>query len=148
MPTVPTNSKCSHLGCNTLRSRYSSFCLQHGGRDTQLTYRSEERDKAHSFYLTAQWQRHRARQLSRQPLCEACFSRGIITGATEVDHLFPWRQIGPKAFYHNLFQSLCHDCHSHKTQQEKKGKVLWYGGGEPMTYQVNDYHLLMIDQKA
>lgn len=143
MPTVPTNGKCSHLGCNHPRSKYSTSCLEHGGRDTQHTYRSEERDKAHAFYLTAQWGRHRARQLSLQPLCQACLTRGIITGATQVDHVFPWRRIGTHAFYRNLFQSLCHECHSHKTQQEQKGIIMHYANEIAMTYRVVDYQRIM-----
>ena len=139
MPTVPSNGKCASLGCKNPRSKYSTYCLEHGGRDTQLTYRSEERDKAHAFYLTAQWARHRMRQLSGQPLCQSCLTRGIITQATEVDHVFPWRQIGAHAFYRNLFQSLCHDCHSHKTQEEKRGRVLHYVNEIVSTYRVEDY---------
>ena len=53
--------------------------------------------------------------------------------------MFPWRQLGRQAFYLNLFQSLCHDCHSHKTQEERKGKVLHYTKGIVMTYRVVDY---------
>jgi 5-methylcytosine-specific restriction protein A len=140
MTTVPTNTQCSHLGCKNPKTRFSGYCLEHGGRDTQLTYRSEERDKAHAFYLTAQWKRHRIVQLSGHPLCASCFSRGIITPATEVDHVFPWRQIGSHSFYRNLFQSLCHDCHSHKTQEERKGRVMHYTNEIVMTYRVDDYH--------
>ena len=146
MPTVPSNGKCASLGCKNPRSKYSTYCLEHGGRDTQLTYRTEERDKAHAFYLTAQWQRHRIAQLSRQPICQSCLTRGIITPATEVDHVFPWRQIGSNAFYRNLFQSLCHDCHSHKTQQEKKGTILYFTGEIVTRYRVDDYNLLMVSK--
>lgn len=139
MPTVPNNAKCSHLGCKHPRSKYSGFCLEHGGRDTQPTYRSDERDKAHALYGTAQWSKHRARQLSLQPLCQACLAGGIITSATEVDHVFPWRRIGAHAFYRNLFQSLCHDCHSTKTQREKHDAVLHYSEGIVKTYRLSDY---------
>jgi 5-methylcytosine-specific restriction endonuclease McrA len=117
--------------------------LEHGGRDTQLTYRNDERDKAHAFYLTAQWARHRTVQLSGHPLCACCYTRGIITPATEVDHVFPWRRIGQHAFYRNLFQSLCHDCHSHKTQEEKKGRVWHYTNEIAMTYRVDDYQTVI-----
>lgn len=143
MPTVPTNAKCSQLGCKNPKSKLSSNCLEHGGRDTQPFYRNEERDKAHAFYLTAQWRKHRARQLSLQPLCQCCLTRGIITGANEVDHVFPWRQLGGQAFYRNLFQSLCHDCHSHKTQQERKGIITHYHNEIAMTYRLVDYERLV-----
>jgi 5-methylcytosine-specific restriction protein A len=139
MPTVPTNPHCSHLGCKHPRTKYSTSCLEHGGRDTQPTYRNDERDKAHGYYLTAQWARQRARQLSSQPICQSCLTRLVITPATEVDHVFPWRRIGADAFYRNLFQSLCHACHSHKTQQEKKDTILSYANGIVVTYRVSDY---------
>lgn len=139
MPTVPTNGKCASLGCPNPRTKYSVYCLGHGGRDTQLNYRNEERDRAHRFYLTAQWAKVRARQLSIQPICQACLTRTIITPATEVDHVFPWRRIGEQAFYLNRFQSLCHDCHSHKTQQEQKDIIMSYANGIATTYRLSDY---------
>jgi hypothetical protein len=53
-------------------------------------------------------------------------SRGKIEAAKHVDHVFPWRQIGQHAFLNNLFQSLCPECHSYKTGQEKQGVFLYY----------------------
>jgi 5-methylcytosine-specific restriction endonuclease McrA len=130
MPTAPFNGKCSHLGCNNPRTRFSSLCLDHGGRDKQRTYSSKERKESNSFYATSQWKRQRIVELSRQPLCQACLIKGMITPATEVDHVFPWRQIGEEAFYLNVFQCLCHDHHSLKTQLEKHGIIKHYCGEE------------------
>ena len=79
------------------------------------------------------------RQLSMQPLCQSCLTRGIVTPATEVDHVFPWRRIGPQAFYRNLFQSLCHDCHSSKTQDERRGVFIHWVGGKPVEMAMSDW---------
>ena len=144
MPTAPLNGKCSHLGCNNPRSRYSSLCLEHGGRDKQKSYTSEERRESNSFYATAQWRRKRQAELSRQPLCVACLIKGIVTPATEVDHVFPWRRIGEGAFYRNLFQCLCHDHHSLKTQLEKHGIIKHYTQRE-VDLTLNDYQRLVRD---
>ena len=144
MPTVPFNSHCSHLGCKNPKSKFSGYCLEHGGRDTQVTYRSAERDKAHAFYSTAQWGRHRRVQLSGHPLCASCLTRGIITSATEVDHVFPWAKIDKQAFYHNLFQSLCHECHSVKTSEERQGTYTHFSTGKQ--YTPNDYRTVMMTQ--
>jgi 5-methylcytosine-specific restriction protein A len=145
MPTAPLNSKCSHLGCNNPRSRFSALCLDHGGRDKQRSYSSEERRESNSFYATAQWKRHRKVELSKQPLCQACLIKGMVTPATEVDHVFPWRQIGERAFYHNVFQCLCHDHHSLKTQLEKHGIIKHYVG-EERDLALSDYARLVGDR--
>lgn len=130
MPTVPRNEKCSTLGCNNPRSRFSSLCVEHGGRDQQKTYTSQERRDFNAMYQTRQWATLRAIELSRSPMCASCLSQGIVAPATEVDHVFPWKQIGKEAFYRNIFQCLCHDCHSSKTQNERRGIFSHWVRGE------------------
>jgi len=71
------------------------------------------------FYSTAGWRRISARQLRRQPLCEACVD---VEPATQVDHIVPISQGGAKRDPANL-QSLCHACHSAKTVAERAGRV-------------------------
>jgi 5-methylcytosine-specific restriction endonuclease McrA len=69
----------------------------------------------------------RQAQLSRFPLCAACKDQGLIRAASVVDHVWPWRSIGPDAFRVNRFQSLCPDCHSVKTGLESRGVMREYG---------------------
>lgn len=139
MPILPSNTKCATLGCKNKRSRYSTHCLDHGGRDEQRTYNNkEERKERNAYYSTAQWARHRQLILSHSPLCKACYLEGIITPATEVDHVFPWSQIGEQAFYHNLFQALCKACHTYKTAQEQRGVILFYSHTQ-IEYTLADY---------
>jgi len=114
MPYLPSNHKCAHFGCATPRSKLNTFCSEHGGKE----FVSKESDSA---YQTPAWRSVRQRQLSVQPLCQGCLSRGRVEQANHVDHVFPWRQIGKQAFMHNIFQSLCQACHSYKTGQEKQG---------------------------
>ena len=143
MPTVPSATKCRHLGCKNPRSKLTTSCLEHGGRDHHQTYRSEERDAANAAYHTPQWKRKRVAQLSKQPLCQACLCVGIVTSATEVDHVFPWRHIGASAFHLNLFQSLCKACHTHKTSEERRGRVLHYANAIAKDYEMRDYGRVM-----
>jgi 5-methylcytosine-specific restriction endonuclease McrA len=58
-----------------------------------------------------------------------------------VDHVFPWRRIGKGSFLNNIFQSLCQNCHSYKTGQEKQGVFEYYSteGVEKLTE--HDYPL-------
>jgi 5-methylcytosine-specific restriction enzyme A len=59
------------------------------------------------------WQRIRVRYLRQHPLCVACGSRGIVTPATDVDHIVAKRRGGPDN--ESNLQALCHSCHSAKT---------------------------------
>jgi len=137
MPIYPHNNKCAELGCSDPRSRINSFCLKHGGRDNIPARQTD------SVYQTPAWRSIRQRQLSIQPLCQACLHRGRIEAAQHVDHVFPWKHIGQHAFLHNIFQSLCHADHSHKTGQERKGNYLhWTMEGEK-AYTQDDYQYAM-----
>ena len=119
MPSVPYDNKCSMLGCKNPRSKMNSLCMDHGG----LNFLQRTSDKQ---YKTSGWQQIRDIQLSKQPLCQSCLIKGKVKSATTVDHVFPWRQIGSWAFTHNIFQSLCTECHSYKTAQEQKGRFEHY----------------------
>ena len=58
----------------------------------------------------------RPQQLAREPLCRTCAKRGVITAATEVDHIEP--HAGDMALFRDPenLQSLCKSCHSLKTR--------------------------------
>jgi hypothetical protein len=73
-------------------------------------------------------------------------SHGKVVQANHVDHVFPWSRIGKQAFYNNLFQSLCHDCHSVKTNEEKQGIYTHYSTGKQ--YTPNDYQLTMMTESG
>lgn len=141
MPSIPKYTKCSVLGCKNTKSKYNSYCLQHGGRDTfkyDRTAKDPNYIQAQKKYHSTQWQTLRQVQLSIEPLCAGCLSSGIVTQAQHVDHVFPWQQIGEVAFYHNVFQSLCQSCHSSKTKLEQKGIFRRYGK-KNIDYSVIDY---------
>ena len=145
MPSVPIYTKCAFLGCKNTKSKFNSFCIEHGGRDVYKEIRTKERDAFNAMYQTKHWKQTRASQLSRQPLCQSCLSRGIVTSAKHIDHVFPWSWIGKDAFCRNLFQSLCHECHSHKTSMEQDGVFIHYLSPKPIEYKLIDYPLVMAD---
>ena len=138
MPTVPRNPKCGTLGCKNPRSKLSSMCLEHGGKDTYVLPSSEERREFNRAYDSA-WRKVRAAQLSKQPLCQGCYSQGRITAARQVDHLFAWMALGKEAFHMNVLQSLCDECHAHKTGLERKGIYRHYQGSTHTDYALTDY---------
>ena len=67
--------------------------------------------------LGPDWDWLRARILRDQPLCRLCEARGVLTRATEVDHIVPRAQ-GGNDERENL-QPICHDCHVAKTLAEQ-----------------------------
>lgn len=137
MPTVPTYTKCKELGCKEIRSKVNGYCIKHGGINT---YTSDKRLISNAAYNTPLWRKIRTRQLSLQPLCQACISKGKVVEAREVDHVFAWNSLNKQAFSINLFQSLCQPCHSHKTALEQKGVYRYYGANATIDYSINDYH--------
>lgn len=136
MPSIPTYTKCCHLGCKNHKSKLGAYCIEHGGRDNPIP--TKDRQEFQSKYQTTQWRKLRQIQLSTQPLCQSCLSSGIVASAKHIDHVFPWSRIGDRAFYHNLFQSLCASCHSSKTYLEAQGIYRHYQG-EVKDYALEDY---------
>jgi 5-methylcytosine-specific restriction endonuclease McrA len=71
------------------------------------------------------WQKARATFLERHPLCRHCQQKGVVTVATDVDHIIPHRGNQQLFWDTSNWQSLCHSCHSVKTQaEEADGAVL------------------------
>lgn len=135
MPTLPKNNTCEALRCKEQRAQGSAYCETHGGKPKQSAARYE----SNAAYKGALWVGMRARQLSSAPLCASCLTRGQITQAQAVDHVFPWRQIAPAAFTRNLFQSLCIPCHSLKSGLEQKGAFIHYTERGEIEYTRADY---------
>lgn len=113
--------------------------MEHGGKSW---IDSDERKEFNSHYQTAFWKKKRLAQLSMQPLCQACLLKGKISSAIHVDHVFAWKNIGHEAFKRNLFQSLCPECHSHKTALEHQGIYQCYIS-EQKDYALADYKYLI-----
>lgn len=150
MPTIPSNTKCSMLGCNNPRSKHNSYCLQHGGRDTYNTKHNKqtnERKEQIALYQTAQWHTLRQIQLSKNPLCQACLIDGVVTQAQHIDHLFPWMQLNKEAFYINIFQSLCAEHHREKTHLEQRGIIRYYKQ-VIKDFKLTDYARVCLDSSA
>jgi len=142
MPSLPTYTKCSQLGCKNSRSKLNTFCMDHGGKNYTV---GDERTAFKSMYQSSLWKQIRQTQLSKQPLCQACLLSGRVSQANHVDHLFAWASIGKAAFSHNVWQSLCMECHSVKTGLEKQGIYRHYV--EPLKdYTINDYQYVVKNQ--
>lgn len=69
------------------------------------------------LYNTRTWQRVRANQLAKEPLCAACLKLGTMTPATVCDHIIAVRD-GADFYAPDNFQSMCASCHHRKSAKE------------------------------
>ncbi|HMC90194.1 MAG TPA: HNH endonuclease [Gemmataceae bacterium] len=64
------------------------------------------------------WRKSRADFLRDHPLCVECEAEGMLTPATDVDHIVPHRGDPAKFWDRKNWQSLCERHHSAKTAKE------------------------------
>lgn len=121
MPLIP-KTQCAEYHCKAPSIKGSVYCTDHA----PFIKTTEDRKAFSAHYKTRAWLSIRNRQLSIQPLCQACLLDGQITSANHVDHVFPWSAIGEEAFRRNWFQSLCETHHGVKSGLEKKGVFRHY----------------------
>lgn len=89
-------------------------------RDRDHDRRRREQKPWRALYSTARWKACRADQLQRQPLCERCMSRGIVTPATVAHHTI--RHNGDEElFFNGPLASSCSDCHDIDEQRIEHG---------------------------
>ena len=84
------------------------------------TLKARQQETGRTLALNgAAWRRLRAAKLEHDPLCVDCYKRGRLTVATDVDHI---NNDATDNSPDNL-QSLCHECHSRKTQADMGKRV-------------------------
>ena len=88
----------------------------HDNRERQKRYNREydqSRPERHKIYGTTRWQKLREYKRHRDPLCEECMRKNVITPMALVDHIIPISEGGAPFDMENL-QSLCVSCHNKK----------------------------------
>lgn len=83
---------------------------------------------------TQRWQRVRAKQLARQPLCETCDQPAL-----EVHHIVA-RSAGGAVFDAANLMSLCRPCHSRITAKERTGRAYVAAACDEDGYPVDPAH--------
>lgn len=116
MPLAPGRA-CAQPGCPAI-VRDGRYCEAHRVADSQY---DRERGTASRRGYGARWRKLRLMVLRARPLCADPFSLHGETAvaATDVDHIVARRAGGSDAM-ENL-QSLCHACHTRKTNDEQRG---------------------------
>ena len=85
--------------------------------ESKKLFTAQRRAERSKFYKKGVWVRIRKIQLRKHALCEICLTTGRQTVATVCDHIDPcWDTF--QEFLKGPFQSLCKQCHKHKTQDD------------------------------
>jgi 5-methylcytosine-specific restriction protein A len=126
---MPTGAlrPCAQHGCSNLVLRGVGRCAEH--RSERNRIRDAQRHERDRLYDTLSWRRLRLWFLNHYPLCgqrgdggpeEGCAARGLVVGATDVDHVIALADGGAPLDPSNL-RALCHRCHSRRTAREQTG---------------------------
>lgn len=112
---------CTVPGCGVLVAGASRCAAHAAAEKAKAQAVDRERGTAAQRGYGAAWQKARAGFLRSHPLCVHCKARGLVTAATDVDHIVPHRGDQDLFWQHANWQSLCHSCHSVKTAREDGG---------------------------
>jgi 5-methylcytosine-specific restriction protein A len=94
--------------------------LDHRLRNREHDARRRTEKPWRVFYKTARWQALRTIQLTKQPLCERCLARAVITPATVAHHKV--KHDGDAVlFFEGELASSCADCHDVDEQRIERG---------------------------
>lgn len=74
-------------------------------------FRGSSNDRGYNY----RWQQVRKDWLRKHPLCVTCQAKGLVTVATELDHIIPHRGDQNVFWDRNNWQGLCKPCHGAKT---------------------------------
>ena len=91
-------------------------------------WKKYEDDPDRRWYGQQVWKNIRAAHLALNPLCVFCLAKDVMTPATVVDHIKPWRKAATTALRRALFldplnhQSLCKHCHDSTKQIIERGR--------------------------
>ncbi len=112
--------KCNQFGCKTLTTQ--SYCSKHEKPRRSWTQPNKRRDRTPEGkkIYDEQWRKLRNAFLAEpdNALCKECYIRGVITEATDVDHVIPIVERPDLKYDADNLQPLCKSCHSRKTCYE------------------------------
>lgn len=120
---------CRHSHCFALLPS-PGFCLQHKSDEKKIIQlRDARRGSSTQRGYDYRWQQTSKGFLSRHPLCVGCEAKGIVSAATEVDHIIPIQVDPMRKYDRQNWQPLCKSCHATKTAKDRMTYDLERGKG-------------------
>ena len=77
-----------------------------------------DRGSAASRGYDHHWRKVRAVVLAGEPLCRACMERGMVTAATEVDHILTIKDRPDLRLDLSNLRPMCRECHHARTSSD------------------------------
>jgi len=114
---------CSHAGCGVLVRDGTGRCPKH----PKQTW--AKRPEAAKRMTGRALQRARAELFARDPLCAECRRQGVVTLATQRDHVIPLEEGGQDVAANT--QGLCEPCHDAKSKAERARGLRRWAAGRP-----------------
>jgi len=112
VPSMPPKP-CPVARCRNMTTK-KGRCDDH----QPITWKSSEGKTAAERGYGYKWKKVRGQALERDSyLCQSCLKQGIVTRATDVDHILNKAQGGTDDL--DNLQSLCNPCHKRKTIEER-----------------------------
>jgi len=87
---------------------------------------ASDRASASARGYDSRWNKARIRFLKAHPLCVECQKQGRLVKAAVVDHITPHRGDAKLFWDESNWQSLCKNCHDHKTMTEDRYQEFHY----------------------
>ena len=112
MPSL-TAKVCAHPGCALVV--HERYCEAHAKAAKKHRTRAWSQGSARERGYTWDWEKYRARFLSRNPLCVECLKVERTSAATVVDHIVPHKGDRTRFWDPLNHQALCRPCHDSKT---------------------------------
>lgn len=115
-------SYCRHKGCYEIVSG-KAYCDKHKPIKSNDNYKRPDR---HRFYNSQKWRKLRKLYAQNHPLCERCWSKGIVKPVDIVHHKISIEDDYSKRLDMDNLESLCIACHNteHFSEGEKGINVL------------------------
>lgn len=110
---------CRKARCPGTTTDRQGYCSEH--QESNWNGWQERKGSASQRGYGGQWQKLRKVILERDNyLCQACLDNGTLREGSHVDHMKPKAQGGTDA--PDNLQTLCVECHRHKTSTERHGE--------------------------
>ena len=110
---------CRHSHCSALLES-PGYCKAHEA-DIKVIARDSDQRRGSSTQrgYDYRWQKTSRGYLARNPLCIKCEENGVISAATDVDHIIPIQVDSMRKYDRTNWQALCKSCHSRKTAKDR-----------------------------
>lgn len=114
---ISASRPCRHQGCGQLVADGSGYCAAHKRDRNAGRFADTHRGSRHERGYGTAWDKLRLFILKRDNgLCRPCIRQGVVTRATQVDHIVQ-KKDGGSDDEANL-QAICTTCHKAKTASE------------------------------